>query len=253
VYESYATTNGYYYNVYTLGQWGYRVTGGEFWKEFRAEQHIKDIALAPAPIHVVVDNNVNPYVTVALWQVYGKELLQVHELPCTSPDNNAPRAARRTAAWLADTGYRDVVFVYGDPSANARSTVDENSSSFFDKFTATLNQCGYIVHNRVGRSAPEVALSGAFINEIYAHNIYGYTISINSSCRTSIEDYTMTKENAEGGILKKRVTNKETGVSYERYGHFSDAKRYFITTVLRPEFENFMNRDNRIYGIYTVQ
>jgi len=253
VYESYATTNGYYYNVYTLGQWGYRVTGGEFWKEFRAEKHIRTIALAPATIHVVVDNNVSPYVTVALWQLYDKELLQVHELPCASPDNNAPRAARRTAAWLTETGYKDVVFVYGDPSANARSTVDENSSSFFDKFTATLRQCGYVVSNRVGKSAPEVALSGAFINEIYGNNLFGYNITINSSCRTSIEDYTMAKENAEGGILKKRTTNKDTGISYERYGHFSDAKRYFITTVLRAEFESFMNKDNRVYGIYTFK
>jgi len=177
----------------------------------------------------------------------------VNELPCTSPDNNAPRAARKTAEWLAGIGYRDVVFLYGDPSANARSTVDENSSSFFEKFTDTLRSCGFIVQSRVGRSAPEVALSGAFINEIYGNNLYGYSIQIHTSCRVSIEDYTMAKENAEGGILKKRTTNKETGVSYERYGHFSDAKRYFITTILKNEFEAYMNKDNRIYGIYTVK
>lgn len=253
VYESYAFTNGYYYNVYTLGQWGYRITGGEFWKEFRAEKHIGEIAVACAPVHVVLDNNVSPYVTVALWQLVGKELRQVHELPCTSPDNNAPRAAKKTAEWLAGIGYRDVVFLYGDPSANARSTVDENSSSFFEKFSDTLRSCGFIVQSRVGRSAPEVALSGAFINEIYGNNLYGYSIQIHTSCRVSIEDYTMAKENAEGGILKKRTTNKETGVSYERYGHFSDAKRYFITTILKNEFEAYMNKDNRIYGIYTVK
>ena len=184
-------------------------------------------------MHVVIDNNVNPYVTVAIWQIEGKNLKQVHEIACKSPDNNAPRAAAQLVSWLKDMDFLDLLFIYGDPSANSRSTIDENCSSFFDKFIETLRTAHIPLRNRVQRSAPEVALSGAFINEIYSTNLYDYNIQINSTCRTSIEDYTMTKENPAGGILKKRTTDKETGISFEKYRHFSDAKRYFITTALK--------------------
>ena len=75
VYESYATSNSYYHTVYTLGQWGYRITGGEFWKQFSVEKHVRNLtAKHNLPMHVVIDNNVNPYVTVAIWQIEGKNL-----------------------------------------------------------------------------------------------------------------------------------------------------------------------------------
>lgn len=254
VYESYAVSNSYYYSVYTLGQWGYRTTGGGFWKHFNAGKHVRHITADPdKPIHIVVDNNVNPYVTIALWQINDHELRQVHELTCTSPDNNAPRAAALAIAWLKSIDFLNMLFVYGDPSANSRTTIDENCSSFFDKFIKTLRKADYYTADRVQRSAPEVALSGAFINEIYATGLYGYNITIGTTCRTSIEDYTMTKENAAGGILKKRTTDKETGISYEKYGHFSDAKRYFITTALKDEFDKFTGKEIRPYGIYRVK
>jgi hypothetical protein len=59
----------------------------------------------------------------------------------------------------------------------------------------------------------------------------------------------MAKENAEGGILKKRETDKETKVSYERYGHFSDCKRYFITTILKNEFIQYKSRGKRMGSV----
>jgi hypothetical protein len=99
--------------------------------------------------------------------------------------------------------------------------------------------------NKVGKSAPSVAQSGSFINEIYESNFDGWDIEINSTCRKSIEDYNMAKEDAEGKILKKRETNKETGQSFERYGHFSDTKRYFITTVLSDVYNKYKHRFNK--------
>jgi hypothetical protein len=55
----------------------------------------------------------------------------------------------------------------------------------------------------------------------------------------------MTKENQDGGVLKKRITDKEAGTTYEQYGHFSDQKRYFITSFLQEEFDKFRSRDKR--------
>ena len=67
--------------------------------------------------------------------------------------------------------YSDVVFLYGDPSAGKRTTIDANNRSFYDKFIEVLRAAGYTVTSRVQRSAPEVALSAAFINGIYESNL----------------------------------------------------------------------------------
>lgn len=249
LYESYKTSknNAYWYQTYTLGLWGYRKTGGGFWKCFEADKHTGAVALIPGMIHIVADNNVNPYIAVSAWQVdtEGRTLKQVNEFPCEHPDNTATKAAKRVARWLHSTSYKLPVYLYGDPSANAKSTVDDEGRSFFDKMTSTLRAEGFDIVNRVQRSAPEVALSGSFVNEIYESNYGGWSILIGSECRKSIEDYTMAKEDKDGKILKKRETDKDTKVSFERYGHFSDCKRYFVTTILMSEFNQYKTRTKR--------
>lgn len=246
LYESYKNSknNAYWYQTYTLGLWGFKRTGSAFWKCFEEDKHTADLKLQPSTIHITLDNNVNPYITVSIWQVdaAGKKLFQIHEIPCEDPDNTAPKAARKAIKWLEQIGYKDTVFIYGDPSASAKSTVDANGSSFYDKFIGEIIMAKYSVVSKVQKSAPEVALSGSFINEIYESNHGGWSIVINKTCRKSIEDYTMAKEDAEGKILKKRETDPDTKVSFERYGHFSDAKRYFITTVLAREFALYKMR-----------
>jgi phage terminase large subunit len=250
LYESYkgSKNNAYWYQTYTLGLWGYRRTGGEFWKCFEEAKHTAVIPIGKRSIHVSLDNNVHPYVTVSCWQIdlVNKKLLQVFEIPCESPDNTAAKAARRLAHWLKRIGNVDIVYLYGDPSANNKSTVDDNGRSFFDKFKATLIEEEIKFNDRIQRSHPEVALSGSFIDEIYEANYLGWSIAIDNKCRKSIEDYTMTKENKDGGVLKKRETDKETKISFEKYGHFSDAKRYFMTTVLASEFEQYKSRFKRM-------
>ncbi len=239
--------NSAVYNAIANGEWGMVRTGDEFWKQFSEQKHVKKLKLGPGTIHVSLDDNVNPYVTVSIWQIdtANKIIRQVHELPCKSPDNNAPKAAKKLLKWLDDIGYKDVVFVYGDPSARKRSTVDENSKSFYDKFIETLNTAGIKVSNRVQKSPPEVALSGAFINEIYESNLFGWTIEISEMCFTSIEDYLLVKEDKEGKMLKKEETDKESGIRYQPNGHFSDTKRYFITTILAGEFNQYKARSRR--------
>jgi phage terminase large subunit len=236
LYESYKNSknNAYWYQTYTLGLWGFKRSGGEFWKSFDEAQHCHDLQPRKSTYHVVVDNNVAPYLSVQLWQVdmAGKTADQMDEIPCSSPYNTAARAAKRTAGYFNSLGYRDIVYMYGDPSANAKSTIDDEGKSFFAKFIDTLRNEGFKIVDRVGKSAPSITQSASFINEIYETNYAGWKIRINNKCRRSIEDYTMVKEDAEGKMLKKREKDKDTGQTFERYGHFSDCKRYFITTIL---------------------
>jgi phage terminase large subunit len=255
LYESYkgSKNNAYWYQTYTLGLWGYRRTGGEFWKCFDETKHTKDLPPLNKDIvlWVVADNNVNPYVAIALWQINTatKKIDQVGEIPCEHPKNTAAKAGKEAVAYLNKIGYNLPVYIGGDPSANKRSTEDDEGRSFFDKFKSAIKDGGFQIVDRVGRSAPSVAQSGFFVNEIYESNYDGWEIRISTSCRKSIEDYNMAKEAADGTILKKNVTDKDSKVSFQRYGHFSDNKRYFITTVLAAEYLKYQSRGKRVGSI----
>lgn len=254
LYEGYKNSknNAYWYQTYTLGLWGYRKMGGEFWKCFDEVVHTRSLTVdANESIHVIVDNNVDPYVSVQFWQIdlERKRLYQVHELPCVHPSNTAAKAAKEVTTYLHRIGYQGTIFLYGDPSANARSTNDDEGRSFFDKFKGKLREDHWRITDRVKKSAPGVSISGDFINEIYESNYEGWTIRINVSCRKSIEDYTMTKEDATGGVLKKKIMDKETHKSIEKYGHMTDCKRYFITTVLPNEFQKYKTQFKKFFGV----
>jgi PBSX family phage terminase large subunit len=235
------------FNAIANGEWGMIRTGYEFWKQFDETKHVKKLEIEKTTIHVSLDDNVNPYVTVSIWQVLAdkKKIRQVHEIPCESPENNAPKAAKKLADWLHSVDYADVLFLYGDPSASKRSTIDENNRSFYDKFIEVLRREGFQVVSRVARSAPEVALSASFINEIYERNLEGWTIEIHERCFRSIEDYLLVKEDAEGKMLKEKVKDEQSNITYEPHGHFSDAKRYFIIKVLENEFKQYKAKGKR--------
>lgn len=236
------------YRIYGLGEWGLVRTGSEFWKSFDESKHVKPMApYKSGPVNITLDNNVQPYVTVSIWQVdtEDKIIRQIGEFPCIYPNNTAGKAARIVNKWLKMVGYKEKVYIYGDPSANARSTVDDEGRSFFDKFIGVLTDNKWQVVNRVQKGAPAVTISADFINEIYATRLGGWSIEINQTCRTSIDDYCMTKEDMNGHVDKTKYTDKEKGIKYEKYGHFSDAKRYFIITILKREYLLYKKRIKR--------
>jgi phage terminase large subunit len=234
-----------FFRVYGNGERGIIRTGGEFWPQFNELVHVRPLKVEQGTLHISLDENYNPYVTVAAWQLIGKEIRQVHELPCRAPENNAPKAARKLADWLRRIDYKDVLFLYGDPSSSKHSTIDPNNSSFYDKFIEVLRMGGFHVVSRVSRSAPEVALSGAFINEIYEHNLHGYSIVIADHCKVSIDDYMTVKMDKDGKMLKIKIKDKVTGITYEPHGHYSDQKRYFIIRILEAEFMRYKSKTKK--------
>lgn len=234
------------YRIYANGERGVIKTGGEFWKQFDPDRDVKPVAYKSGPIHVSIDDNVTPYVTVSVWQVIGTKIFQVHEIPCKTPDNNAPKAARKFINWLHVIGHKDIIFLYGDPSSKKRSTIDENSKSFYDKFFEELRLAGFKTNNRVIKSAPEVALSAAFINDIYEYHLNGWQIEISDLCKVSIDDYVTVKEAPDGTMIKPKLKDPVTGITYETHGHFSDAKRYFIIELLKDEWIKYKNKKSNI-------
>jgi hypothetical protein len=188
---------------------------------------------------------VDPYITLTIWQVFGKEIKQVYELPCKSPDNNAVKSAKKLIDWMDKMEHENSVYIYGDPSGNNRNVIDENSASFFDKFVDELVKEKFRITRRIGKAHPAVSLSADFVNDIYENNYNGYSISISDSCKVSIEDYCVVKEAPDGTMLKIKVKNPVTEKLYEPYGHVSDTKRYFITELLKQDFITYKSRRKR--------
>lgn len=235
-----------YYNIYALGDWGTIKTGGEFWGFFEPSRHKgKFQYIKGLPIHISVDNNVLPYISVTFWQIKEEDgiyqLRQFHELTAEDPFNTASKASVMVSDYLKELNYRDVLFLYGDSSTKSANTIDDEKRSFLDKFKEVI-ESNFVIEERIPRSNPSVAMTGEFINNIYSGTFKTISIGINETCRRSIEDYTCTKKDVNGAILKQKVKDKVTGQSYEKYGHLSDTKRYFITEAFKDIYIKFSNK-----------
>lgn len=241
------------YRIYGLGEDGIIRPTGPLWKQFEEDNHSRPLKFDPLfPIHITADNNVNPYVTNGIWQIVPcgtiTEIRQIWEVAARTPDNTAFKAAMKVCDYLDRIEYDNVLYVYGDPSANAKSTVDDEGRSFFDKYIGTLEKRGYKVVNRVQKAPPAVALSCSFINDIYENLFDPWRIVINTDCRVSLEDYAMIQEDPNGGPLKAKVldpTDPDKKRRIEMYGHFTDSKRYFIITILFDRFIKYKQRSGR--------
>lgn len=237
-----------YYTVYALGEWGVVRTGSEFFGSFRAGRDTGAFGFdASLPVHLSVDNNVLPYISVGLWQVAyaeggGKRLRQFAEVCAGQPDNSVRRAAGLVCRFLRGLPYGGKVYVHGDASTRMRNTIDEERRSWLDLFIDSLEKGGFEVVDKVGVRNPPVALTGEFVNAVWDGEVPGVGIEVAEACVRSIEDYQAVQKDENGGMLKVKVKDKATGQVYEEHGHLSDTLRYIVYDVCYGEFTAFSNR-----------
>lgn len=127
------------------------------------------------------------------------------------------------------------VFYYGDASGNKRDT--RAAVSDYDIAAATLRAKVSGRSNRVQRSNPEIRKRVLFLCGIFENRVPGVRLVIDKSCGNLINDLLYIKQDANGGKVKERAT--ENGVSFERYGHTSDALEYFVTKACESQFRAF--------------
>lgn len=238
-----------YYNVYALGEWGVIRTGSEFFGSFNRGNHVAETVYDPSlPVHLSVDSNVLPYISISFWQIAidssQKQIRQIDEICAESPNNTVRKAARLTTKRLQAMGVCKVV-LHGDASTRAANNIDDEKRSFHDLFIDTLQKEGIEVEDKVSNRNPSVPMSGEFINAIYDNNLPGISIIIGENCHMSTEDYMSVQKDVNGGILKTKVKNKITMQTYEEHGHISDTKRYVVVDMLHEEFFAFSNRRKR--------
>ncbi len=241
--------NEYEYRVFVLGDWDVVLqSGGEFLHEFKLNRHLFNLNIdINKTLHVSIDSNVLPYIAITLWQLEQTEtgawiVEQVAELPAGEPNNSAKMSGKYLVDFLEKIGYQNKVFLYGDPTTKAMNNIDINKKSFLKLFKSAIYEAGFLIEERFFSKAPNVSLTGDFINEILARELFNIQIKINETCKESINDYIKVKTDKDGGMHKQRIKNRTTGVSYEPHGHMTDTLRYFVCKVFEDEFKKYSKR-----------
>lgn len=225
-------------------------SGGEFYKSFDIGLHAnnKHAYDSSLPLHITYDFNVVPYITLTIWQMEKEgnifHLREIKEYCLKSPKNNTLAVTSEFCEDFRD--HTEGIFIYGDPSGNQRDTRSQKGYNDYAIIQSTLLQNGFAFKNRVDRKAPSVVGRGNFINAMLEGKQLKsgdyIKISIDSDCKESIADMLYIKEDENGKKKKERASDPDTGQTFEKYGHTSDAMDYLICKLFEKEYAAYQGK-----------
>lgn len=230
-----------YYQIYALGEWGRLRVGGEFWKNFKVEQHTNNVKWNKSlPISLSWDENVNPYLTCQVWQISGKNAQLIDEIYLEDPRNRVKEVCKEFISRYPQQEVRGL-FIYGDKTSVREDSKLEVGENFFTKIMDHLKDYRPVL--RLQSKNPSIVQSGGFINEIFAgESKSGITIGISETCKKSVFDLKYALEDSDGTLKKSKKTNPVTKVQYEEFGHASDALRYILTQAFAADYALYLSK-----------
>lgn len=250
-YNQLRTRNYNSYKVNVLGEWGKTEFGGEFLKQWRSEKHVSECAYNPkCAVYLFFDENVNPYFPCGVFQVgeQGDRPQLIAELALKNPDNTVKAMGREITRKLRAWGHTGVVYIGGDATSRKDDVKQEKGHDLFRLLQIELKE--FNPRMVLERSNPSVRMSADFVNSILAGDVEGLSFAVDKSCKTAILDFENTKEDKNGKVDKKTVTDPITKVSYQPFGHWVDIFRYFTCTIFAREYAMFQRQGSGM-GIYT--
>ena len=239
-YEDFKRTSPYYYGVYTLGLWGNKEVGNRFYKSFTLD-HVAPVEYNDRlPLHISLDENVNPYLTLTIHQAEQvgdvMEVRQLGEICLKSPKNTLRNTCEEFIRLFK--GHKEGLYIYGDRTSKKQDTKLEKGENFFSLASNYLREFNPV--ERLPSRNPGVKSRGEFINQIFAGNIPEVKIIIGEDCNNTVADYLYLKEAADGLKFKEKTADKISKVRYEKYGHTSDANDYLHLEIFKPQFTKFI-------------
>ncbi len=211
-------------------------SGGEMFSSFSRLEHCGDVEMMEGlPIHISLDFNVVPYISMTCWQIIreGETYLvnAFNEFCLEAPDNKTEALCKhfegKVLIPIKEYEKRmPALFFYGDASGKSRSTVSDTHN--FEQLEKVLQKYLNDNSDRVIKRNPSVVRSRDFVNKILAGGFPGLKMRIDSKCKNLIKDLEFLKEGPDGGKLIEKVKDERTGQVYEKYGHTSDTMRYFL-------------------------
>lgn len=210
-------------------------SGSEYYSSFSAVKHIGHYPyVSGLPLHISLDFNVKPYMTMQVWQVIPRG--QRDEARCI--DEYAMKAPKNDIESICDAFRRDYehlcgpgLFVYGDSSGNSRMPI-RSVQNYFNVVKKELSGLVKTSSLRLLRQNPRHNATGKgtigrreFMNGVFRGK-YPVDIKIDQKCKYTIADFENQKEDINGAKSKKKVDVE--GEMVEKYGHMSDATDGFV-------------------------
>ncbi len=218
-------------------------TGGEFVKTFSRQMHVQNVAgkyQADLNLHLSFDFNAKPYMTCLAFQCQENKVFLLKEICLASPQNTTPAMADAILKIFGQ--HKGKLLLYGDASGHQQGHRREDGKNDYQILESIL-KTKFTIEKKVPQANPSVSLSGGFLNVILEKNIGNIFFMIDVSCQKMISDLEYCKEASDGTMLKEQIKDKETGVSYEPYGHCLDALRYFMTMCFTKEYKKFQGKN----------
>ena len=240
LYEGLREKNYNSYKVNVLGEWGKTTFGGEFLKSWRSEKHVDICKYNPElAVYLIFDENVNPYFPCGIFQVAKneKDFYLIHAIAKRNPENTVKHMCQEIDRKLKEWRHKEAVYIGGDATSKKDDVKQEKGHDLFYLISQELKE--YKPRRAVLGSNPSVRMSADFFNAILEYNEQGLNFKVDKECRVAIADFENTKEDKNGGVDKKTVTDPITKVSYQPYGHFTDLTRYFICYVFANEYATY--------------
>lgn len=223
-------------------------SGGEYLNCYDRSKHVKVFTEAEKlcrelPIHVTFDFNVKPYMTAQVWQIHRKNdyhiiLRCVKEYALEHPRNTTEDLC---SAIMTDYGSHPAgALYYGDASGNNQTTISKDQRHNYQVIEKHMRPLLTAYSKKVLKSNPSHLRRRDFLNKIFAGGTFDgvlVEIEISSECKLLQADCQFVMETVDGHMEKKKVTDKDTGQTYEKFGHQLDAMVYFICSALK----NFFN------------
>lgn len=235
------------YMVFVEGNWDVQLkTGGEFYKQFEINKHVKNKAYDPdLPLHISWDDNVNPYLPCGIFQIEDKDIFMIDEIAGVTPDNTVKAVCNEIIRKYKS--HKSGMFVYGDATSRKQDTKMEKGYNFYTLIMEYLEVFKPV--NRVRPSNPSVVMRGNWINTIFETNLNGISITISENCKKMITDLVTLKEKADGTKLKETAKDPKTGGTYQKVGHFSDLFEYLVCAAFYDDYLKYIGRNkNKEYG-----
>jgi PBSX family phage terminase large subunit len=228
-----------FFCIYALGNWGKLNKGGEAYKKFSNALHVKKRPYDPEKsLHLTFDENVNPYLTLNIHQLHTEEekAVQIDEICLKDPLNTLNDTLREFVSRYPNNG--NTLYIYGDATSKKQDAKLEKGKNFYVLIENFIRNKGYSFTRRVPPSNPNVEVRINWLNKIFSGS-ENITIEIDEKCNRTIADYNYLKQASDGGKHKAKTRDPVTKVSYEKYGHNTDANDYFYTYVFKESFDRF--------------
>jgi hypothetical protein len=226
------------YMVFVEGNWDVKLkTGGEFYKSFEINEHVKRTKYNPdLPLHISWDDNVIPYLPCGIFQIEYNQIRMIDEIAGITPENTVRAVCNEIKRKYPR--HRSGIFLYGDATANKRDTKLEQGQNFYTIIEDHLKD--YRIINRVSTSNPSVVMRGNWINSIFETNLGDIEIIIDENCIKMISDFVSLKEAPDGTKLKEMATDSKTKARFQKVGHFTDLFDYIICAAFKEKYDDYL-------------